>query len=309
MGEFRSAKMKVDVLHLGELLMIKCGTSETTERLQEMIEDRGGMRLTEGMRLICDGKQLVPGQTFTEQNIKSNATITLLTQPKEPVCQEWLAAGRCSLINCHLRHTHTFEYSPRYLAHAIKSKLQHTSRHISRSNSPELSTAPPTPPVSSQITPPAVPTELSICSSPFSPSGLSPSATPFSPTTASKPQSVAAPPPTPAPQTPSIQQAAVSDGSHTIPWDCTKDPELPTQQPGSLAPVCPPTVCSSPWGRRGLKRGVDWGSPPSICRGKSVHWADTVKLWEVTSVREFHSAPEDCFDTDDLEKIFERCGM
>merc|ERR1711865_658106 len=174
MGILRTETMLVHWLQTDTQLKIKVAASATTEILQHLITSQTGVP-ADDRRLICNQCELQPGLTLDQQNIKTNSVATLLEQPEERVCPDWLATGRCHLKVCCLRATHTMQHSPRYLAHHIKSTKQ---------------TPPATQP--QQMAPQAAPfvqqPMLSPTSKPFTilqrpsssePPMLSPSATPF----------------------------------------------------------------------------------------------------------------------------------
>merc|ERR1711865_621937 len=126
-------------------------------------------------RLICNQCELQPGMTLDEQNIKTNSIATLLEQPEERVCPDWLATGRGHLKGCCLRATHTMQYSPRYLAHHIKlSSKQPVSAIQPQQLAPEAAPFIPQPILSTTSAP------FTILQLPSSePPMLSHSATPF----------------------------------------------------------------------------------------------------------------------------------
>lgn len=428
--------VRVHWLQYDTFLNIKVALSATTEELKRLIESQSGVS-TGDQRLICNQRELQPQTSLEDQNLKPNSVATLLEQPEEVVCPEWLATGRCHVKGCALRGTHTMEYSPRYVAHHIRAVNKRNQQ------SPPMDPMMPiTPPgdeagfgstsqpgndvclssatiarpftilqrpqfcehASTTLSPAAMPfaapqmparcpssEDLSADSPPFTPprsstttpevmpvTSLSPNATPFqlpcgSPSTAPlpchSPQRPPHSPPAPASiatvswdcqrevpllqspprEIPSIgkplnaqpvprridptktvaQHSALSCPS-SLPWDTSKDAEL-VGAVTALRPVgmgcTSPLTCASPiwssnatpllqWGklnyepspvaRRGLKREAT--SSPCGHEHK-VRWADAVKVCELTSVREFHLDPSMCLDTDDLETIFERCGM
>lgn len=164
--------MLVHWLQTDTQLKIKVAASATTEILQQLITSQTGVPADE-QRLICNQCELQPGMTLDEQNIKTNSIATLLEQPEERVCPEWLATGRCHLKSCCLRATHTMEYSPRYLAHHIKSTKQTPPATQPQQMAPQAA------PFVPQASPTSKP--FTILQPPLSsePPMLSPSATPF----------------------------------------------------------------------------------------------------------------------------------
>jgi len=409
MGNLDTTNMRIHWLQYDTFLNIKVATSATTEVLKGLIEAQSGVPASE-QRLICNQCELLPRTTLDEQSLKTNSVATLLEQPEERVCPEWLATGRCHMKGCCLRATHTMEYSPRYLAHHIKQ-----SKRVKQNQDPAAIPRPPSPPelemhyapsapapfailqrptpgaeqsipmlspsaapfVARPQTPP-LPQNLSPAAAPFTPprsvtttpelipasTSLSPTAAPFhlpcsspqrpshSPRAAVATVSWDCPrevpllqsPPRDAPSIgrPLIHQPvprridptrAVSVNSPTLglPWDTSQDAELvggvAPQRVAAVGLGCgSPLACCSPiwsnnasllqWGKLNyepspVKRGLKREASQSLLRGgdHKVRWADAVQVCELTSVREFHLDPHECLDTDDLETIFERCGM
>merc|ERR1712166_1154602 len=140
MGNLDTTNMRIHWLRYDTFLNIKVATSATTEVLKGLIEAQSGVPASE-QRLICNQCELLPRTTLEEQSLKTNSVATLLEQPEERVCPEWLATGRCHMKGCCLRATHTMEYSPRYLAHHIKQ-----SKRVKQNQDPAAIPRPPSPP-------------------------------------------------------------------------------------------------------------------------------------------------------------------
>merc|ERR1712195_132286 len=116
MGNLDTTNMRIHWLQYDTFLNIKVATSATTEVLKGLIEAQSGVPASE-QRLICNQCELLPRTTLEEQSLKTNSVATLLEQPEERVCPEWLATGRCHMKGCCLRATHTKAYSRRRAIH------------------------------------------------------------------------------------------------------------------------------------------------------------------------------------------------
>lgn len=114
---------------------------------------------------------------------------------------------------------------------------------------------------------------------------------------------------------------AADDQRTTLPWDCTQDAELV----GSVT-AHQPVGCRTDWlhnpardarevhsGKLNYDTAAERGLKRAKCTVAGdehrVRFAETVQVCELTSVREFHMDSALCLDTDDLESIFEQCGM
>merc|ERR1712166_412481 len=102
MGNLDTTNMRIHWLQYDTFLNIKVATSATTEVLKGLIEAQSGVPASE-QRLICNQCELLPRTTLEEQSLKTNSVATLLEQPEERVCPEWLATGRCHMKGCCLR--------------------------------------------------------------------------------------------------------------------------------------------------------------------------------------------------------------
>merc|ERR1711865_351031 len=175
MGNLDTTNMRIHWLQYDTFLNIKVATSATTEVLKGLIEAQSGVPASE-QRLICNQCELLPRTTLEEQSLKTNSVATLLEQPEERVCPEWLATGRCHMKGCCLRATHTMEYSPRYLAHHIKQ-----SKRVKQNQDPAPIPRPPSPPELEMHYAPSAPPFVARPQTPPLPQNLSPAAAPFTP--------------------------------------------------------------------------------------------------------------------------------